>query len=224
MLTDGENDSVVTDASCESPSPTLNASVCTGGIGRLNLSDSQRRTSSRSRSRESRTARFALLSSIGPNALDSRPSSRPLVPLCSLQLPCSAKLHRCLFAMARNSRSRGGQSTVRAGTEIQVKTERPKVTLSLAEMDQGSWVIFQLPGFANAASATQQASMDALRKANRNLASYFRSGDTLWAKLVATKAPLPIVRPTDLQAEYSGQPISATAGPGGTSAATKSRA
>jgi len=43
--------------------------------------------------------------------------------------------------------------------------------------------------------------MDALRKANET--SYFRSGDTLWVKLVATKAPLPIVRPTDLQASIA---------------------
>ena len=68
-------------------------------------------------------------------------------------------------------------------------------------MHQGSCVIFELPGFANAASGTQQASMDALRKANET--SYFRSGDTLWVKLVATKAPLPIVRPTDLQASIT---------------------
>jgi cell migration-inducing and hyaluronan-binding protein len=90
---------------------------------------------------------------------------------------------------------------VRAGAEIQVKTERPKVTLSLAEMGQGSWVLFELPGFTKAASGTQQASMDALRKANET--SYFRSGDALWVKLVVTKAPLPIVRPTDLQASIA---------------------
>ena len=33
-----------------------------------------------------------------------------------------------------------------------VKTERPEVSLSVSEMDQGSWVIFELPGFTNAAS------------------------------------------------------------------------
>ena len=90
---------------------------------------------------------------------------------------------------------------MRAGTEIQVKTERPEVTLSLAEMDQGSWVIFELPGFTKAASGTEQASMDALRKANET--SYFRGGDALWVKLVVTKPPLPIVRPTDLQASIA---------------------
>jgi cell migration-inducing and hyaluronan-binding protein len=92
----------------------------------------------------------------------------------------------------------GNQSTVRAGTEILVKTERPEVSLSLAEMDQGSWVIFEFPGFTKAASGTEQPSMDALRKANAT--SYFRGGDALWVKMVVTKPPLPIVRPTDLQA------------------------
>src|SRR4029453_296339 len=93
------------------------------------------------------------------------------------------------------------QSTVRAGTEIEVKTERPEVTLSLAEMDQGSWVIFELPGFTNAASGTEKASMDALRQANET--SYFRDGDVLWVKLVA-EAPIgPVIRPTDLQASIS---------------------
>ena len=86
---------------------------------------------------------------------------------------------------------------MRAGTEIQVKTERPQVTLSLAEMDQGSWVIFELPGFADAASGTEQRSLDALRQANET--SYFRDGDSLWVKLVVTEPPRPVVRPTDLQ-------------------------
>jgi cell migration-inducing and hyaluronan-binding protein len=95
----------------------------------------------------------------------------------------------------------GNQSTVRAGTEIRVKTERQVVSLSLAEMDLGSWVMFELPGFSTAASGTEQPSMDALRKANAT--SYFRGGDALWVKLVATKAPLPIVRPTDLQASIA---------------------
>src|SRR5678816_451498 len=96
---------------------------------------------------------------------------------------------------------RDSQSTVRAGTEIRVKTERPEVSLSLAEMDQGAWVMFELPGFTKAASGTEQPSMDALRQANAT--SYFRSGDALWVKLVVTKAPLPIVRPTDLQASIA---------------------
>jgi hypothetical protein len=44
--------------------------------------------------------------------------------------------------------------TVRAGTEIKVKTETPSVSIRLTEMDKGSWVIFELPGF-NTAPGTQ---------------------------------------------------------------------
>jgi hypothetical protein len=71
---------------------------------------------------------------------------------------------------------------VRAGTEIQVVTERPEIGLSVAEMDQGSWVIFELPGFTNAASGTEKNSLDALRQSNET--SYFRDGNKLWVKLV----------------------------------------
>jgi len=86
---------------------------------------------------------------------------------------------------------------VKAGTEIQVLTERTEVTLSLAEMDQGSWVMFELPGFTNAMSGTKAGSMDALRTANET--SYFNDGDKLWIKLVAAAPVKPVIRPTDLQ-------------------------
>ena len=196
MLNDGENDSVVTDDTC-TIHPTWNASVCTGDVGRLNLSDSRGELPA-TVNIETRTARFALLSSIGGNrpAAGAAPAARPaLARRPAPQAP---------IALVRNGREfhiTGNQSTVRAGTEILVKTERQKVSLSLAEMDQGSWVIFELPGFTKAASGTEQPSMDALRKANAT--SYFRGGDALWVKLVVTKPPLPIVRPTDLQASIA---------------------
>jgi hypothetical protein len=72
---------------------------------------------------------------------------------------------------------------VRAGTEIKVTTERPTVSLRLTELDKGSWVIFQLPGFNTAADATPQASLDALRKATAT--SYFKDKDALWVKVVS---------------------------------------
>ena len=62
-------------------------------------------------------------------------------------------------------------------------TERPNVNLSVTELDKGSWVIFQLPGFTTAASGTQQASLDALRQANET--SYFKDKDALWVKVVS---------------------------------------
>ena len=62
-------------------------------------------------------------------------------------------------------------------------TERPNVNLTLTEMDAGSWVIFELPGFTTAASGTEQSSLDALRKASDT--SYFKDKGELWVKLVS---------------------------------------
>ena len=76
-----------------------------------------------------------------------------------------------------------GATNVRAGTEIKVATERPTVSLSLTEMDAGSWVIFELPGFTTAASGTPQNSLDALRQASAT--SYYKGPDALWVKVVS---------------------------------------
>jgi cell migration-inducing and hyaluronan-binding protein len=77
--------------------------------------------------------------------------------------------------------------SVRAGTEIKVATERPNLSLNVTELDKGSWVIFQLPGFTTAASGTQQNSLDALRAASDT--SYFKDKDALWVKLVSAGDP-----------------------------------
>ena len=63
-------------------------------------------------------------------------------------------------------------------------TERPSVTLNVTELDAGSWVIFELPGFTTAASGTAQDSLDALRKASAT--SYYKGNGSLWVKLVST--------------------------------------
>ena len=55
--------------------------------------------------------------------------------------------------------------------------------LNLTELDRGSWVIFQLPGFTTAASGTEQSSLDAPRKAGDT--SYFKDKDALWVKVVS---------------------------------------
>ncbi|HEU4650359.1 MAG TPA: hypothetical protein VFS49_02990, partial [Croceibacterium sp.] len=196
LLHDGENDSVATDDTCQ-VHPSWNASVCTGDIGRLNLSDSRGELPA-AVDLESRTARFALLASLGPNAPDT-----PLVRAQRAAL-FSRRPPQAPIALVRNGkqfRISGDQSTVRAGTEIEVRTERPQVTLSLAEMDQGSWVLFELPGFTQAASGTEQRSMEALRQANET--SWFRDGEALWVKLVAGAPVRPVIRPTDLQASIT---------------------
>ena len=57
------------------------------------------------------------------------------------------------------------------------------MSLSLTEMDAGSWVIVELPGFTTAASGAPQASLDALRKASAT--SYYKDKDALWVKVVS---------------------------------------
>ena len=75
------------------------------------------------------------------------------------------------------------QSNVRAGTEIKVTTERPTLSLTLNEMDRGSWVIFELPGFTTATSGAQVDSLEALRHASAT--SYYKAPDALWVKVVS---------------------------------------
>jgi cell migration-inducing and hyaluronan-binding protein len=206
MLNDGENDSVVTDDTCQIH-PTWNASVC-------------RAMWDACISRKDGRYRESALSPLRPPG-----PFRPLQP--SRPLQPHQRLRRTPIALVRNGREfhiTGNQSTVRAGTEILVKTERPVVTLSLSEMDQGSWVIFQLPGFASAASGQQQPSLDALRTTNET--SYFKDGDTLWVKVVVTDAPRMPIRPLDIQASVAvsrGQTVAAgTATAAGANAGGKS--
>ena len=77
-----------------------------------------------------------------------------------------------------------GATNVRAGTEYKVTTERPTLSLSVTDLDAGSWVMFELPGFTTAASGTAVDSLDALRKATTT--SYYKGNDSLWVKLVST--------------------------------------
>ena len=79
-----------------------------------------------------------------------------------------------------------GETFVVAGSEITVTTDRPNLPISVSQLDSGSWVIFQLPGFTTAASGTEQSSLDALRKASTT--SYFKGQDALWVKVVAAAA------------------------------------
>ncbi|MGZ5793849.1 MAG: G8 domain-containing protein [Croceibacterium sp.] len=75
-----------------------------------------------------------------------------------------------------------GQTTIRSGADVRVETARKSLSLTLNEMDDGSWVIFELPGFTTAAGGAKQDSLAALRSAKGT--SYFKDGDTLWVKLV----------------------------------------
>jgi cell migration-inducing and hyaluronan-binding protein len=73
---------------------------------------------------------------------------------------------------------------VRAGTEYKVTTERPSLSLSVTELDAGSWVMFELPGFTTTDSGTEQSSLDALHRASDT--SYYKGNGSLWVKLVSS--------------------------------------
>jgi cell migration-inducing and hyaluronan-binding protein len=79
-----------------------------------------------------------------------------------------------------------GETTIGSGAEVRVETARDTLSLSLREMDQGSFVIFELPGFTTTAGGTKEASLAALRDANRT--AYYQEGDTLWVKLMVEDA------------------------------------
>jgi cell migration-inducing and hyaluronan-binding protein len=79
-----------------------------------------------------------------------------------------------------------GETTIRSGAEVRVETGRDALSLALREMDDGSWVIFELPGFTTPAGGIEQPSLEALRQATAT--SYFKADGTLWVKLVVDNA------------------------------------
>src|SRR5687767_821212 len=185
LLHDGENDSVATDDTCKIQ-PTWNASVCAGDIGRIQFSirrpgptrgaglalrDVAVRSAAPARGAAPAPAAAAAAAPRGGGARGGGAAQQPIV----------------LSRNGRDFKITANQTTVRAGTEIRVKTERPEVAISLSEMAKDSWVVFELPGFANAASGKQQDSIDALRKATET--SYFKGPDAVWVKLVIPTAP-----------------------------------
>ena len=89
------------------------------------------------------------------------------------------------IVLSRNGRKLNftGDLTVLAGTEVRAESEAPTLTVRVNEMDPGSWMIVELPGYNNAASGTAVSSLDALRGATSN--SYFKGNGSLWVKVVA---------------------------------------
>ena len=77
-----------------------------------------------------------------------------------------------------------GQTTIRSGAQLKVETARASVPLRLSSMDDGSWVMLEMPGFSTADAGMKLNSMAALREASG--LSYYDDGETLWVKLVAS--------------------------------------
>jgi cell migration-inducing and hyaluronan-binding protein len=156
LINDGVNDSIAADAGACEIKPTWNAAVCKGDVGRLNFGGGGGGGRGFGGGAGGR----------GGGRGAAAPAQPPVV-------------------LSRNGKEYNVTGTnVRAGTEIKVTTERPTVSLSLTELDAGSWVIFELPGFATAASGAPQDSLDALRKASAT--SYYKDKDALWVKVVSS--------------------------------------
>jgi cell migration-inducing and hyaluronan-binding protein len=176
LIHDGVNDSIAVDAEACEIKPTWNAAVCKGDVGRLTFGGGGFGARGAA---PARGAAAGPAGAPGPGAAAGRgaPGGRFGAPAGPPQPP---------VVLSRNGReyTATGGSNVRAGTEIKVTTERPSVPLTLTELDRGSWVIFELPGFTTAASGAPQDSLDALRQASAT--SYYKGQDSLWVKIVSS--------------------------------------
>jgi cell migration-inducing and hyaluronan-binding protein len=183
LIHDGVNDSVATDTQACEIKPTWNAAVCKGDVGRLAFA-----------------APFNFGGGPGAGAPGGAPPGAgpgPGAPAAAGGPPrppggpggpggFTPPAPQPPVVLSRNGRDHtivAGGSNVRAGTEIKLTTERQTLPLRLTELDQGSWVIFELPGFSTASSGTQQGSLDALRKASET--SWFKDKNALWVKVVS---------------------------------------
>jgi cell migration-inducing and hyaluronan-binding protein len=208
LINDGPNDSIAVDAGACEIKPTWNAAVCKGDVGRLNVGGpgggGRGGLAGFGGGRGGAPAGAAPGGRGGAGGGQGGPavaggpgsgSGGPGGPGAAAGGPGGGAGGRGGFGapagppqppviLSRNGKDYNvTNGTVRAGTEIKVTTERPSVSLSLTEMEKGSWVIFDLPGFTTAASGTQLDSLDALRKASDT--SYYKDKDALWVKVVS---------------------------------------
>jgi cell migration-inducing and hyaluronan-binding protein len=177
IIHDGINDSIAVDAEACEIKPTWNAAVCKGDVGRMTFGGGGGFGGARG-------AGAARGAAPGPGAAGPGAAAAPGAPGGRFGAPAGPP--QPPVVLSRNGRefTVTGGTNVRAGTEIKVTTERPSVPFTLTELDRGSWVIFELPGFTTAASGTEQSSLDALRKASAT--SYYKGNGSLWVKLVST--------------------------------------
>jgi len=175
------NGGIASDEGCE-VKPTWNAAVCKGDIGRMTIGTAAAGGGGRGAGRGGPAGRGG-----APGAAPAGAGGR------GTGIVVGARLGRLgdapaqpLAVLSRNGKDFPvtGATNVRAGTEYKVTTERPSLSLSVSELDAGSWVMFDLPGFTTASSGTAQDSLDALRKANTT--SYYKGNGSLWVKLVST--------------------------------------
>ena len=180
VLINDENNAIAIDNACEIKA-AWNAAVCKGDVGRFTVGAlggpglpgfggaPARRSARRPCERRSAGAPAARRPAAGRGGGPRRPSGPPQPPI----------------VVSRNGKSltMTAETNIRAGSEVKVDTQRPALALRLTEMDKGSWVMFELPGFTTDASGAPLDSLDALRKASAT--SYYKDKDALWVKVVS---------------------------------------
>jgi hypothetical protein len=168
--------------------PTWNAVVCKGDVGRMTVGGGGGAVGFGG------FGGGAATPPVAPGAAPAAPAPRPAAatPVVFAIAPGGGRIRGNAapsgqpIVLSRNGKqfTANGETNVRAGTEYKVITERPTVNLNVKELDTGSWVMFELPGFTKATKGTEQASLDDLRKATAT--SYYKGKDALWVKLVST--------------------------------------
>jgi cell migration-inducing and hyaluronan-binding protein len=225
LIHDGVNDSIATDTQACELKPAWNAAVCKGDVGRLNVGGAAGGGRGAGPGRGGPGAPAGPGAGAGrgaPGAPGAAPAAGAVAGLgqgapagpggaagrggpgagAGRGAPggrAGGAPAEPPVVLSRNGKDYTVTGTnVRAGTEIKVTTERPSVSLRVTELDKGSWVIFELPGFNTAASGTAQTSLDALRNASDT--SYFKDKDALWVKVVSPDSgPLGLGGGTTLQ-------------------------
>ncbi len=182
ILINDANDEIAIDDACEIK-PTWNAAVCKGDVGRMTVGAPRGGGGGRG----GRGAGAAPGGRGGAAVAGGAGRGGPGIVVGPrngvLGAPPPAGPPIVLSRNGKDLRVTG-EINVRAGTEIKVTTERPSLALSVKELDSGSWVILDLPGFTTAAAGTEQSSLDALRQAN--VTSYYKGDGELWVKLVSS--------------------------------------
>jgi hypothetical protein len=186
LINDGVNDSIAVDSGACELKPTWNAAVCKGDVGRLDVGGpgagggfGARGPGAGPGAGAPPPAAPAGVGAGGPAGIGG-----PGGPRGGFGGGGAGADAQPPVVLSRDGKTYNiTRTNVRAGTEIKVTTERKSMSLTLRELDRGSWVLFELPGFTTAASGTPQESLAALRKASDT--SYYKDKDALWVKIVS---------------------------------------
>ena len=189
ILINDDNDGIAIDAAC-AIKPAWNAAVCKGDFGRLAVGVPGAPVGpvipgGAAGAGPARAAPAGPVAATGPGtgAGPGQAAGGPGAPAARPGSPAGPPQPPVILSRNGKELTLTGETNIRAGTEIKVTTERPSVALRLSELDSGSWVIFELPGFTTAASGTPQDNLDALRMASAT--SYYKDKDSLWVKVVS---------------------------------------